>query len=303
MTVTAITKDDDWAGDMFNNTGSSSGLVLAKTGTEILILAQGSKLPDAGSLEVTTEDHERYDAKVKACDLVTGLTVLGISESGLSEEEKEKFHPAVLGSSSKSSLLGKPVIAVGSPAGTAGSVSYGIVTNAALPLDLQDSSLLQITTDIYGSTGASGVLADLSGNIIGWIDMSGSRSDTPNLVCAVGVTELKPVIEAMSNGRQQIYLGIHGAAVPEDIAKAQNIPEGAFVTKVEMDSPAMAAGIQSGDVITSLGERKIENFEDLTLALKEIDKPEPLQVSLQRQGVNGYETVQVQAAPKARFLQ
>ena len=117
--------------------------------------------------------------------------------------------------------------------------------------------------------------------------MSGSRSDTPNLVCAVGVTELKPVIEAMSNGRQQIYLGIHGAAVPEDIAK----------------SPAMAAGIQSGDVITSLGERKIENFEDLTLALKEIDKPEPLQVSLQRQGVNGYETVQVQAAPKARFLQ
>ncbi len=303
VTVTAITKDYDWAGDMFNNTGSSSGLVLAKTGTEILILAQGSKLPDAGSLEVTTEDHERYDAKVKSCDLVTGLTVLGISESGLSEEEKEKFHPAVLGSSSKSSLLGKPVIAVGSPAGTAGSVSYGIVTNAALPLDLQDSSLLQITTDIYGSTGASGVLADLSGNIIGWIDMSGSRSDTPNLVCAVGVTELKPVIEAMSNGRQQIYLGIHGAAVPEDIAKAQSIPEGAFVTKVEMDSPAMAAGIQSGDVITSLGERKIENFEDLTLALKEIDKPEPLQVSLQRQGVNGYETVQVQAAPKARFLQ
>ena len=303
VTVTAITKDYDWAGDMFNNTGSSSGLVLAKTGTEILILAQGSKLPDAGSLEVTTEDHERYDAKVKACDLVTGLTVLGISESGLSEEEKEKFHPAVLGSSSKSSLLGKPVIAVGSPAGTAGSVSYGIVTTAALPLDLQDSSLLQITTDIYGSTGASGVLADLSGNIIGWIDMSGSRSDTPNLVCAVGVTELKPVIEAMSNGRQQIYLGIHGAAVPEDIAKAQSIPEGAFVTKVEMDSPAMAAGIQSGDVITSLGERKIENFEDLTLALKEIDKPEPLQVSLQRQGVNGYETVQVQAAPKARFLQ
>lgn len=40
VTVTAITKDYDWAGDMFNNTGSSSGLVLAKTGTEILILAQ-----------------------------------------------------------------------------------------------------------------------------------------------------------------------------------------------------------------------------------------------------------------------
>jgi serine protease Do len=40
------------------------------------------------------------------------------------------------------------------------------------------------------------------------------------------------------------------------------IPAGAYVTEIEMDSPAMGVGIQSGDVITKIGTTEILSFSD-----------------------------------------
>ena len=47
------------------------------------------------------------------------------------------------------------------------------------------------------------------------------------------------------------YIGIYGVDVSEDM-KEQGLPQGVYVKEVEADSPAMTAGIQNGDIITSV---------------------------------------------------
>ena len=59
----------------------------------------------------------------------------------------------------------------------------------------------------------------------------------------------------MLNGKNVPYAGIRGVTVTKDVAEEQAIPEGLYVTEVESDSPAMASGIQNGDVIQEVNGR------------------------------------------------
>ena len=49
-------------------------------------------------------------------------------------------------------------------------------------------------------------------------------------------------------------MGVHGTDVPDEVAIESGIPRGAYIKEIEMDSPAMIAGIQSGDVIIQVGD-------------------------------------------------
>ncbi len=304
VTVTVTTPDSDWAGDVYNNTGSCSGLIVAEHGSDILILAGRGDYNEAQEIQVAFHDGEQVKAKVLTQDTVTGMTILKVSESELSGKlgENEEIAIALFGSSVKSELLGKPVIAIGSPSGTAGSVSYGIVTNADLSMNIADTRLRQITTDISGSTQGSGVLVDLSGNVVGWIDMQYRSSSTQNLICATGVTELKGLIEKMSNEIRVGYLGIHGTDVPESVQKEQEIPAGAYILQVEMDSPAMDAGLQSGDVVISAGGAEITSCQDLADRLMESRSGRDLALTVMRQGADGYHAVNLTAQLQARMV-
>ena len=116
-------------------------------------------------------------------------------------------------SSSNRAILGKPVIAIGSPLGNGESVCYGIMTSNNTVLNMVDSSYKLVTTDIYGSQKASGVLINMKGQVLGIIDNAHNSEDMKNLVSGIGITELRKVVERMSNGRKQAYLGTHGTDV------------------------------------------------------------------------------------------
>ena len=304
VTVTVITSDYDWAGDAYNNSGSSSGLIAAVHGNDILILSGNDSYDEAKEIQVTFHDGQQANAQLLTQDTVTGLTILKVAEGDLSStiEENDQICVATLGSSGKSDLLGKPVIAIGSPSGSAGSVSYGIVTNGNLALDVADSALRQITTDISGSTQGSGVLIDLDGTVVGWIDMQYRSSSAQNLICATGITELKSLIEKMSNEIRVGYLGIHGTDVPESVQEEQEIPEGSYILQVEMDSPAMDAGLQSGDVVISAGGKEITSYQDLVDQLLESRSGRQLPLTVMRQGTNGYHAVNLTAQLEARMV-
>ncbi len=295
VTVSVITSNYDWAGDLYNKSGSVSGLIVAEKGANLLILAGEDDYAEAEEIRVQFADGQSAEASVLAQDSITGLTILSVDEGKLQGgfAQNDQLAVAVLGSSEKDELTGSPVIAVGSPAGTAGSISYGVITNAGLALDVTDSSYQQISTDISGSKTASGVLIDMEGSVIGWIDMQYQTSDAQNLICATGITGLKPLIEKLSNETSVGYLGIHAADVPENVRQEQSIPEGAYVLKTEMDSPAMEAGIQSGDVITAFAGRKITSCEELTSQLLNARAGRQLSIQLKRQSGESYTDVTI----------
>ena len=288
VTVTALSSDTNWFSESFESSGSTSGVIIATNGSYYYIAVPAAAITDAETIRVTFFDGAVTTAELSLTDDVTGLSVISVKRADLSDTTRDKVSTSSLGSSNSGSLTGLPVIAVGSPLGIQGSIAYGIITSEKTALGLEDSYYKLLTTDIYGSTNGSGVIANLSGQVIGIIDMSYNSNDLENHICAIGITELKSLFEDLSNGRNRAYLGIHGTTIPNDIQVSMNIPAGAYITTTEMNSPAMMAGIQSGDIITSIAGTEISSYEQLVSKLAACAPDDVISVTVLRQAPNDY---------------
>lgn len=286
VTVAGVTSDVDWFNNIYENVASASGVIVANNDKAMLILVSAGNLNGADSIEVTFCDQTQAEAELVQKDENTGLAILSVPLSSIGEKTMEEIAIAELGSSNSSNLLGTPVIALGSPLGTGGSISYGMVTSTGTIIDLPDAAYKRITTDIYGSRNATGVLINLKGMVIGIIDNVNTGNDMSNLLTAYGVTELKRTIEQMSNDKERAYLGVHGADVPKEAIEDTQIdtPAGTYIREIEIDSPAMEAGIQSGDVVTKVGNEEITTYNELLGILQSAHPGDVLTVTLMRQG-------------------
>ena len=173
------------------------------------------------------------------------------------------------------------------------SIIQCVITSIGTPIYTNDANYNLITTDIYGSSKASGILINLHGQVIGILNNSYNSSDTKNLVSAVGITDLKKVIEKLSNGQELSYLGIYGTDVTTEAEEQLGVPKGAYVTSITMDSPAMDYGIQSGDVITGFGENAIVSYSDLTKAVLDTPPGTTVTLTVQRQSAGEYQPMEL----------
>lgn len=192
------------------------------------------------------------------------------------------------GYSNAKSLAGTPVIAVGSPMGTSNSLSYGMITAVGTTVSTADRNYRMLLTDISGSQNASGAIFDLQGRMIGIITNYRTGSDMKNMITAYGITDLQRTVEKMSNAAQIPYLGIRGADVPREVNAQLGIPFGAYVEEFDMDSPAMRAGIQRGDVITAIGEKSVASFMEYSNALMDLEPGQTVEVTVMRQALEEY---------------
>ena len=76
--------------------------------------------------------------------------------------------------------------------------------------------------------------------------------------------------------------------MPEQVHKDQGVPKGAYVTDVQMDSPAMNEGIQSGDVIIKIGTTNITSFTDYKSNMSKRQPGDIAMITVMRRGRNGY---------------
>ena len=166
VTVTGVTSDVDWFNNTYENMASASGVIVANNGISILVLVSAETLHSADSIIVTFCDQAQAEAEVVQRDQTTGLAILSVPLLSISEETMDVIDIATLGSSNNNNLLGTPVIALGSPMGTSGSVCYGVVTSTGTTIDQPDAAYKMIMTDIYGSHNATGVFVNLKGCLL-----------------------------------------------------------------------------------------------------------------------------------------
>lgn len=291
--VVGITSDTDWFDNEYRNEHIVSGVVVADNGKELLLLVQLKSLKGAELLEAEFSNGDTYAAEIKAEDHNTGLGILAVSKSAMDADTLETAVPVALGTSSNVNLPGNPIIAIGSPMGTDHSISIGVVTSSGSTIHLPDAVYKRIGTDIYGSTSASGILVNLRGQLIGIIDMSYNDSDMKNLISGIGISELKKLIENLSNDKPLAYLGVYGMDVTQSANEELQVPYGAYIREVIMDSPAMQAGIQSGDVLVRIGETDITSYQELVNLLYELSPDTEIPVTVMRQGPSGFEEMDV----------
>lgn len=280
--VSEITSDTDWFNDPYETMGTASGMIIAKTDSEAQILVYSPGIDAAQSIQITFYDGTSVTGVIHSYDRVSGIAVLSVGIEGVSKEVNEHLQAAELGSSSASTLTGQPVIAVGRPTGSGGGFIYGAVSSASANLPIRDSGFLQITTDIYASKLASGVLIDPKGRVVGIIDSIHNRPDMPGILCAIGISETKPLIEKLSAGGKKAYLGVQCTDVPGDVRERMNIPEGVYLSDVADDSPAMNAGLQKGDVIISMEGEEMHYSANISRILLENEAGAEITVALMR---------------------
>lgn len=293
VTVTGVETDMDWFDNIYENQGQTSGLIVAENGKELLILTDYATIADVDLVEVTFLDGTLAEAEQKGVDEETGFAIVSVAFENIEEKTREAIQTATLGGSG-SSLLGSPVIAMGRPLGASASVVYGMVTSTDTWANLADHNVRVLTTDMIGSSSGSGVLINLSGQVVGII-RPGGKKGTPRdtLIAAYGITDLRKMIEKLSNGQEIAHMGVMGTDVPEEVSDKLGVPMGAYVTGIRMDSPAMQAGIQSGDVIVKLGTTDISSFSDYQEAMMNLSPDSSVTVKVMRQGMEEYQEMPI----------
>jgi len=293
VTVTGVVSNLDWFNNVQESENQASGVIIANNGKELLILVDYAPLKSAESLHLTFNNDLQVPTYLKKLDEFTNLAILTVNLEDFDNSYLEKgITIAAFGSSNLSRIVGQPVVALGRPMGTEGSIGYGMITSSGTSIQEADTNYKLIQTDITGSEKAGGVLFNLQGQVVGIITNSRGSLDMKNMITAYGITELKNRIEQMANGRQKPYMGICGVNVTREANLQLNVPYGAYVTEIDMDSPAMMAGIQQGDVIVAINGKEITSYNMYINTISSMSGGDNLKVLVMRQVQEEYKEME-----------
>ncbi|HIT12779.1 MAG TPA: serine protease [Candidatus Scatomonas merdigallinarum] len=290
VTVVGISSEMDYFNQNYENQKQISGLLAADNGQDLFILTEYRVVENVERIQVTFYDGSTVDAIYQRHDANTGLTILKVGLSELEDSTREGIELAPLGSS-YGVTQGEPVMALGSPMGYSDSVAYGVITSVTNKISTLDTEYNLLTTDINGSGEGSGVLINLDGEIIGIIAQSYSTEDK-DIITALAVSQIKDLIESLSNDEARPYIGIKGQDVTAQISHRTGIPKGVLVTAVQADSPAMLAGMKEYDVVVKIGEDEISSFRQYRDRLDQLTPGQTVILTAMRRGAEGYAEVE-----------
>lgn len=286
VTITSVVSDTDWFNTSYEREGQGSGTIVGDTGSKLLILTERKVIKDASKINVTFIDDSVAPAELMKYDGNTGLAVLAVTKDKMEKSTLSLIRIMSMGNSS-TVHKGSIVIALGSPLGTNYSILTGNITSTGNEISTQDSNYSVYTTDIVANKNASGILINTDGEMIGVVMQNYSAASTGALT-AVDVTELNRIMELLYASKDVPYLGAHISTVTDKIANTYGIPKGVYIKEVEMDSPAMNAGLQSGDVIQKIDDKDITTDDSYTDAVLGLTPGETYSVVFMREGSNGY---------------
>jgi len=193
-----------------------------------------------------------------------------------------------LGYGNAEGYLTTPVIALGKTMEAVDVIQYGNIISHGNEASLVDANFELLMTDIYGTTGGTGFLFNLKGQVIGMIPENKPVTEVRNMVMAYEIGDIKRLISRLSNGYEIPYAGIIGTMVSEEAHQEGNVPMGIYVKNVAMNSPAMKTGIQPGDVIVSINSKEIADFRDYFNTLADQKSGTTISLKVMRLAVNEY---------------
>lgn len=290
VTVYGADAAGEWFDESFDNSESASGLIFADNGKELLILVNSAIVENADTVNVEFSTGDIVQAQLKKLDSDISLAVIYIPLENLSDKIKASIEMATLGSSNVPAIEGKAIIAIEKTQGLRPLIEYGFIASNSEVEQLTDTDVKILTTDIYSSNHRSGILVNLRGKVIGIIN-NNDDSDTISVIKALSISDIKPFIENLSNSKDRAMLGIKGMNVSQRANEEQGIPKGAYVTEIIMDSPAMDAGIQSGDVIVSIDNIDINSFDSFKSTMSEKHPGDISRIKIKRFAQGEYKEV------------
>ena len=297
VSVEAYSSLDNSLDSLFGNFGGGksaketsesegSGVIYKKTGNTAFIVTNNHVIAGSNKVEVLMSNGKKLPATVVGHDAISDLAVLKINAQDVTEV-------ASFGNSDDIQV-GQTALAIGSPLGSeyATSLTEGIISAKKRTIDVTNSQGVTtgqetvIQTDAAINPGNSGgPLINLAGQVIGINSMklsstgtgSGSSTSVEGMGFAIPSNEVVSIInQLVANGKViRPALGISLidlANIPEEQQQSvlklpSSVTGGIVVAKINDNSPLKGSGIQKGDVIVSLGGKKVTGLASLREAL------------------------------------
>ena len=266
--------------------GIGSGVIYRADG---YIITNNHVVADATGVNVAFADGTTERASVVGTDPNTEIAILKVNRDDLPAASFNENTP----------IVGQLAVAIGSPSGFESTVTSGIVSGVGreFPPELTRGSSAAralvdlIQTDAAISPGNSGgALADRDGRIIG-INVAylpPDQTGAENLGFAIpSDTAVSVADQLIDTGKvSTAYLGVVTTDLSPEDASNFDLPvdSGALVEQVVPGSGAAEAGVQKGDIITALGDARVERYGDLLGALRDYAPGDTVTLTVFRNG-------------------
>ncbi len=182
---------------------------------------------------------------------------------------------------------GEIVFAFGSPEGLRNTVTMGVISAVARQTDL-DSTMVYVQTDAPINPGNSGgPLVNVNGEVVGVntfiLSQSGGNEGLGFAIpCSVVNIAYKQLRQFGHLHKTEIGIGLQ--TITPSLAMALQLPRayGIIISDVKPGSPAIAAGVQIGDILISVDGRSAENLPFVGLQFLSRDFGETIRLQVLR---------------------
>ncbi len=281
--VVSITNEytayDYWYDEEYDEEANGSGIIVAQSDDELLIVTNYHVVEDNNNLFVQFNDDKEAVAYVKGQSPENDLAVITVFLEDVSDDTLENIAIAALGDSD-SLQVGEPAIAIGDSLGYGQSVTTGVISALNRDIFADDPEVnpgYLIQTDAAINPGNSGgALLNVRGEVIGINSSKIADYVIEGMGYAIPISTAKPIIDDLMQKEtkkkvpleERAFLGIAGTDVTEDANARYEMPEGVYVSNVLENTAADKAGILKGDIITYIDGEKLTQMDQLQSMLE-----------------------------------
>ena len=268
-----------------------SGFVWSGEG---IIVTNNHVVEGASRITVNFSDGTQLAAKLIGVDPDSDVAVLRVDAKNLLT--------APIGTSSDLQI-GETVIAVGNPFGLSGTVTTGVVSALGRSVPSKEAGRTFtdfIQTDASINPGNSGgPLLNIEGRVIGINTMIFANAQ--GIGFAIPVDRARKVIQDILRYGQvhSAWIGAVTTTITPEEARRTGLPtsRGALVARVISGSPAQAAGLKTGDIITAVAGRSVDSREAFSTLTATVAAGQPLPLTVARGGSTQSISVRPSEAP------
>lgn len=279
------------------NHSLGSGVIFSSNG---YIITNYHVIKGASKIEILlAKRKKKYNATVVGTDSKTDLALLKVTSNA-------KLKPLSFGNSNRLKI-GDIVLAIGNPFGYAHTVTSGIISAKGRVIGTGPyDNFLQTDAPIHpGNSG--GPLLDIRGRVVGI--NTATATDAYGIGFAIPSNTVKTIVKDLKRYGKVVrpWLGIVGKNVlsGDELGNAYD-PSGVYgviIDNLIVDGPAIKSGLRIGDLILSVGKKKIFDLNELQRLLNKNPPNTIISLRVFRRG-RGYLTVSIKLSeiPKSEDL-
>ncbi|HEY5156095.1 MAG TPA: trypsin-like peptidase domain-containing protein, partial [Acidimicrobiales bacterium] len=250
--------------------GLGSGVIYDSNG---LIVTNAHVVGTAKTVQVNLYDGSKLQGTVEGSDTSSDIAVVKVDAG------PKKLTAAKLATAEP--VVGTVAVAIGSPFGLSGSVTAGVVSAVDRPVDNNQATVNMIQTDAPINPGNSGgALANRNAEVIGInAEIYSQKGENNGIGFAIPINTAKTVADKLTSGGS-LARPLVGVSIKDD----PNGAGGALIAEIQSGGAAEKAGLQVGDIVTSVDGSPIATADEFRGKVGTFSPGETITLEVTRNG-------------------